>query len=254
MDVNAGESREPSYYEIALTNRQVVVAFVVLLVCLLAAFFSGVWIGRGAAEAEVRQAAAPQPTAPAEGTALEELEFFEQPATGATGEAATRPSTTLREDLAAEESREAEPAPVAAPRNEDDEEPQRREERAAAETTPEDDEETAADEEAEPEPAPARERPQRPARRRGRRRLLCDDPPPARSSSRSSPRASRTRRTACATGCPRRPQGLPLAGRGGGPHDVPRPHRPLRLPRGRAEGGRGGCARSYKLDTWVTTE
>ena len=40
------ESHEPSYYEIALTNRQVVVAFVILLVCLLSAFFSGVWIGR----------------------------------------------------------------------------------------------------------------------------------------------------------------------------------------------------------------
>ena len=33
------DSHEPSYYEIALTNRQVLVAFVVLLVCLLGAFF-----------------------------------------------------------------------------------------------------------------------------------------------------------------------------------------------------------------------
>lgn len=39
-------SHEPSYYEIALTNRQVLVVFVVLLVCVVAAFFSGVWIGR----------------------------------------------------------------------------------------------------------------------------------------------------------------------------------------------------------------
>lgn len=41
------EQYEPSYYEIALTGRQVLVAFVILLVCLVAAFFSGVWVGRG---------------------------------------------------------------------------------------------------------------------------------------------------------------------------------------------------------------
>ena len=37
---------ESSYYEIALTNRQVLTIFVVLLTCLVAAFLSGVWIGR----------------------------------------------------------------------------------------------------------------------------------------------------------------------------------------------------------------
>ncbi len=40
------ETNEPSYYEIALTNRQVLVSFVVLLTCVLAAFVSGVWVGR----------------------------------------------------------------------------------------------------------------------------------------------------------------------------------------------------------------
>jgi len=40
---------EQSYYEIALTNRQVVVAFVILLVCLMGSFLTGVWIGRGEA-------------------------------------------------------------------------------------------------------------------------------------------------------------------------------------------------------------
>jgi len=40
-------SREPSYYEIALTQRQVVIAFVILLTCLVVAFFSGVWVGTG---------------------------------------------------------------------------------------------------------------------------------------------------------------------------------------------------------------
>jgi hypothetical protein len=70
---------EPSYYEIALTNRQVVVAFVVLLVCLLSAFFSGVWIGRGSAErnaGEAQVARAAPPAEPTEGRSLEELKFF----------------------------------------------------------------------------------------------------------------------------------------------------------------------------------
>ena len=40
-------NREPSYYEIALTQRQVVIAFVILLACLVVAFFSGVWVGSG---------------------------------------------------------------------------------------------------------------------------------------------------------------------------------------------------------------
>ena len=44
---DVSNSHEPSYYEIALTNRQVLVAFVILLCCVLAAFFAGVWIGRG---------------------------------------------------------------------------------------------------------------------------------------------------------------------------------------------------------------
>ena len=74
---------EPSYYEIALTNRQVVVAFVVLLICLVSAFFSGLWIGRESA-ARAQQALASNtlpadaaPTPAPEGEALEEFEFFE---------------------------------------------------------------------------------------------------------------------------------------------------------------------------------
>ncbi len=73
------ETHEPSYYEIALTNRQVVVAFIILLTCLVAAFFSGVWIGRevtarAAQEQIVRNTPPPQD---AEGKNLEELEFFD---------------------------------------------------------------------------------------------------------------------------------------------------------------------------------
>jgi cell division septation protein DedD len=42
------ESTEATHYQIELTSRQVLAALVVLLVCLFAAFFAGVWIGRNA--------------------------------------------------------------------------------------------------------------------------------------------------------------------------------------------------------------
>ncbi|HEV2851668.1 MAG TPA: SPOR domain-containing protein [Thermoanaerobaculia bacterium] len=114
------ESHEPSYYEIALTNRQVVVAFVILLTCLLSAFFSGVWIGREstarAAEEQIVRNTPPQ--APKDGQNLEELEFFDQRnKTAARDETpAPEPSadTTLVEDVsgrraAAEPSADEEP-------------------------------------------------------------------------------------------------------------------------------------------------
>lgn len=74
-------SHEPSYYEIALTNRQVIVAFVLLLLCMVAAFFSGVWIGResgvrSAAEQMVRNTPPPEEEKK-EGQNLEEFEFFD---------------------------------------------------------------------------------------------------------------------------------------------------------------------------------
>lgn len=73
--MDSSESHEPSYYEVALTNRQVLIAFVALLVCLVVAFLSGVWIGRGDL---VLQAAAPAASEPAPGTEppLEQLSFF----------------------------------------------------------------------------------------------------------------------------------------------------------------------------------
>lgn len=98
--------QEPSYYEIALTNRQVLVAFVILLCCVLAAFFAGVWVGRGspAAAADAPQQAA-TPT-PSEGQP-QELAFFsdaearEQGARPDLSELADepRPDTTLAQDL-----------------------------------------------------------------------------------------------------------------------------------------------------------
>ncbi|HRC86470.1 MAG TPA: hypothetical protein PK413_12750, partial [Thermoanaerobaculia bacterium] len=65
------DSREPSYYELALNSRQVLGVLVVLLACLLVAFFAGVWIGRDAGPVEqvsneppVPRMAAPLPKTP----------------------------------------------------------------------------------------------------------------------------------------------------------------------------------------------
>jgi len=69
------EPHEPSYYEIALTNRQVTVAFVILLVCLVGAFFSGVWVGRSGAESSAAKLV-PAPQATNGQAPLEELHFF----------------------------------------------------------------------------------------------------------------------------------------------------------------------------------
>jgi DedD protein len=113
--------QEPSYYEIALTNRQVLVAFVILLVCVLAAFFAGVWVGRGspAAAADAPQQAAAEPTPSAEQP--EELAFFNEGGENA-GAGGGRPNlrdlaenprqgTTLAEDLGVEDA----PRPGASP-------------------------------------------------------------------------------------------------------------------------------------------
>jgi DedD protein len=88
---DVSNSHEPSYYEIALTNRQVIVAFVILLLCLIAAFFSGVWIGResgvrAATEQMVRNAPPPAEEKK-EGQNLEEFEFFDSAKQGKQGKA-----------------------------------------------------------------------------------------------------------------------------------------------------------------------
>jgi DedD protein len=74
------DSHEPSYYEIALTNRQVVVAFVILMVCLVSAFFSGIWIGRESANRAQDQMAqiTPPPEVKQEGESVEDLSFFDK--------------------------------------------------------------------------------------------------------------------------------------------------------------------------------
>lgn len=104
--------REPSYYEIALTQRQVVVAFVIVLVCLLSSFFLGVWVGQGGSlpEPSVRQADAAQDAG--EETAMDETEtddgklrFFSEDGSAGTApppdEEPAEPDrpTSLREDL-----------------------------------------------------------------------------------------------------------------------------------------------------------
>lgn len=72
------DSRDHSYYEIALTNRQVIGIFTVLLACVVVAFFSGVWIGRGASGPQVATVEPQAIEAGGEpgGEPLEELEFF----------------------------------------------------------------------------------------------------------------------------------------------------------------------------------
>ena len=100
------DSQELSYYEIALTNRQVLVFFVVLLLSVVGAFFSGVWLGQQRADGmpTVVQAAAPEEPQVAEED-LAQLNFFtddKPPASSAKVETvapAGSPETTLLEDV-----------------------------------------------------------------------------------------------------------------------------------------------------------
>lgn len=59
---------EHSYYEIALTNRQALVAFAVLLGVVLVAFFSGVWVAREGAATRAGQVVSEDGPEPALGT------------------------------------------------------------------------------------------------------------------------------------------------------------------------------------------
>lgn len=105
-------SHEPSYYEIALTNRQVLVVFVVLLICVIAAFFAGVWVGQSdsGAVAVANLDGKEEPAVETSNEPVDELHFFSSegnkspgggdPASELQGDAS--PETTLLEDLAGE--------------------------------------------------------------------------------------------------------------------------------------------------------
>lgn len=141
------DTHEPSYYEIALTNRQVLIAFVILLVCLIAAFLSGVWVGRGdLPAAPERVAVVDDPAGEPEGSSVDSLSFFG----GAEGESEgdrdgdspavpdrRRTDTTLAQDVGAETApRREPPASDPAPAEPTRPAPPPREEPAAAEPTP----------------------------------------------------------------------------------------------------------------------
>jgi DedD protein len=118
--VNVSESHEPSYYEIALTNRQVVVAFVILLTCLLAAFFSGVWIGRESTARATQEAMVRTAPPAQEGKNLEELDFFDSRGKKGKGEgkAGRRQETaatsggTLQEEMSGRKTADQTPPPA----------------------------------------------------------------------------------------------------------------------------------------------
>lgn len=101
------QSNEPSYYEIALTNREVLVAFVAILSCVLGAFLGGVWLGRRGADrilAEQGVVTSTQQVAQAEEekAKLEEFRFFGDE----DDEALNKPDLSALKDEPAEKSQD----------------------------------------------------------------------------------------------------------------------------------------------------
>ena len=91
------DTREASWYEIALTHSQIVKIFVVLLLCLVGAFFSGVWIGRDAAATV--QLVPPPPAAAevADGREIAQLKFFSDDEVSANGAGDAEPRPAIPE-------------------------------------------------------------------------------------------------------------------------------------------------------------
>jgi cell division septation protein DedD len=106
------EPSEATHYQIELTSRQVLTALAVLLTCLFAAFFAGVWIGRNAAA----EAAAFELASAADGTrGGEKFDFFSKttlppgnagPAGAAAGDENTPPAAIDDDDRASRARRE----------------------------------------------------------------------------------------------------------------------------------------------------
>ena len=107
-----GSARQ-SYYEIALTNRQVLTVFVVLLVAVLAAFLSGVWVGRqgGIGQAQTVEAQTIEAAAEPGGESLARLDFFSRDGSEPEGE----PPAAAQEAAAPEPPPASSPVPEAEP-------------------------------------------------------------------------------------------------------------------------------------------
>jgi cell division septation protein DedD len=107
------DSHDQSYYEIALTNRQVMSIFVVLLICILVSFLGGVWLGRDA-DASVEMASTQSIVATEAGAEpLEELDFFTRRSQAAKAETAESRGDKVQELVEASAGQSG-PAPVAA--------------------------------------------------------------------------------------------------------------------------------------------
>lgn len=126
--VSVSQSHEPSYYEIALTGRQVLIALVILLVCLVAAFLSGVWVGRGgrqplSVEARLGTAGAAGSGEAQEVKPLEEFKFFSEdkkekpaePVSPAPTEKAAKPEPAKPEPAKTADTKPAAAAPSTTP-------------------------------------------------------------------------------------------------------------------------------------------
>ncbi len=114
--MESSESHEATYYEVALTNRQVLIAFVVLLTSVVAAFLAGVWIGRGESSVAHNSPGAAEPATSTLEAPLEQLTFFNGKDAGArvgkppaaaapaaSGEAERAPATPRTEEAKAED-------------------------------------------------------------------------------------------------------------------------------------------------------
>ncbi len=92
------DSSENYYYEIALTNRQVLVSFVVLLTCVLVAFGAGVWVGR-MGQGQVLAAEVPATEVETEESGdLAQLEELQFPSADAAGQLRKPDLSQLRSD------------------------------------------------------------------------------------------------------------------------------------------------------------